>query len=778
MSRSKLFNMVKSRGTSPNGRNSFDLSNRHAYSMKAGVIKPLKAIHTIPDDFMNVDVSDFSQTFPMHTAAFLRGRKEIAAYFVPYNSIWHNFNQYMATREDPDSALLQPQGISKEPRMALFSTLYVPVLDNFTLWAFYNYFYRYYVMRVYKDAGGVVLENIESVFESLYDTSVAASLALPIGSTATGSAKALSVQYGIFNSGITAYAVNANTESFANTRAGLTSFGRDGNDEIEQNPITYYDFKSGSMDSFTYSQIYKDIIGNWRWQGMVDKLDMLGYGNLYPHIQRAIHYLELDFSQKIFDPSIDVTDAALTTLARYFNSTMLSLYNAVRRVSLVNTHEYSGYGVVVGDETYVNPYPLFAYNRVFYDMFRNSYYDLDYNVRNYNCDFISDRTNGIIEIEDLPVRFFGLEMHQWKKDMFTGVLPEPQFGVVSSVVLDGSDVSSSVITSNDVGRWAANGDTIMPSGLNVETGSVEVDYVPRGILSAEGMTLAHTHSVQVSSSGGSFDVMALRRAECLQQYRMDLLRAGNKTSDIFKQIFGTNPKSELDEAPYFIEVMGNDIFVDPVVSTAATGNETNGSLGDIAARGLISGNNMKFKFSTKDFGCIIFVAYIVPESMYNSYRIDPHLMNLDPEEHFIPQFQNLGFSPVYGEWLSQGTEEERNAVRGYAPPYLEFKTDIDVAHGLFASRYFNEVNLPSDGRVTLSSFDFVGSLSHWVVSRTDMQNSPAQSLANFYINPRILDSVFLAEADDTPESDQFICYTSIGVQAVRQLSELGLPRFC
>ena len=36
MSRSKLFNMLKARGTNDNGRNYFDLSNSHAYGMKAG----------------------------------------------------------------------------------------------------------------------------------------------------------------------------------------------------------------------------------------------------------------------------------------------------------------------------------------------------------------------------------------------------------------------------------------------------------------------------------------------------------------------------------------------------------------------------------------------------------------------------------------------------------------------------------------------------------------------------------------------------------------------
>ena len=41
MSRQKLFNMIKSRGTSEVGRNPFDLTNRHVYTQKAAKITPV-----------------------------------------------------------------------------------------------------------------------------------------------------------------------------------------------------------------------------------------------------------------------------------------------------------------------------------------------------------------------------------------------------------------------------------------------------------------------------------------------------------------------------------------------------------------------------------------------------------------------------------------------------------------------------------------------------------------------------------------------------------------
>ena len=111
-----VFNYIKP--TEKCARNAFDLGNKHVYSAKAGMIIPVKAIHTVPGDHFEIKISDFTQTFPMNTAAFLRGRKEFALYFVPYKQSWSNFNQYIATREDVYSSNMN--SITYEPRMSLY----------------------------------------------------------------------------------------------------------------------------------------------------------------------------------------------------------------------------------------------------------------------------------------------------------------------------------------------------------------------------------------------------------------------------------------------------------------------------------------------------------------------------------------------------------------------------------------------------------------------------------------------------------------------------------
>lgn len=761
-----LFSLIKPRGEKEsNQRQNFDLTNGHVYSQKAGIIDVLKAVHTVPKDYFDIDVSDATQTTAMNSAAFLKARKEISAYYVPYNYIWSNFNQYQATREDPKSAALAVKGIAFEPRIPLW-VLYSTAAELYYAWIFAEYASKLLALSVFRgserdlgwlptsaDLDDIRIKNradqyIEEYLSSVFDDTP-----------------------------------NSNFRFLTNNRAGCTI--------MESEPAHYYLF---SEDPDTLVDLYRDVTGNWKWSYWLRKLDMLGYGNLLPifdawHRNTVIPMFERVLSDIDEDGTGDeqtITPDVL--LGNWFNYSVGSESNMLR--SFVRTCVNRLKNMCLSDTTVtvdgivssvsklrmVSVYPLFSYNHIFYHMFRNSYFDLGYDVRNYNVDDLDCSTfeGSIIWWSRLTGRFYELAHHQYKKDMFTGVLPDVQFGVVSKVELGSLD---SMQTGSPVYPSTFEGSIVMDSNAN--TRDLYGRYVgeTNGVLFDSGNTNSlrqirteHTHPVTISGASSlSFDVLALKRAEMLQVYHQQLMRAGNRTADIFKAIYGGAPKSEMHSTPYFVEVLGEDMNLDPVVATANTGVGDNPNLGDIAARGLFSGSR-NLKFSTEDFGCLIFLAYIVPEPFYNSTRIDPHLMNLTPEDHFIPELMNLGFSPVLGEWLCNiGNHLRLNRIRGYAPPYLEFKTDVSLAHGAFASA---QVDI-------LSGYQgiYKGSLSHWVSSRIDMQSTGTLSLRQFYINPSVLDPIFKVANDDSYETDQFICRSALVIKSVRQFSALGLPSF-
>ena len=96
------------------------------------------------------------------------------------------------------------------------------------------------------------------------------------------------------------------------------------------------------------------------------------------------------------------------------------------------------------DDKYVNMFPILAYQHIFYDFYRNKYYDTvdaagnDY-VETFNVDDISCGTvnNSHISFGQSNVRlWFNLHSIQYKKDLFTSLMPSSQFGPVSDVEFD------------------------------------------------------------------------------------------------------------------------------------------------------------------------------------------------------------------------------------------------------------------------------------------------------------------------------------------------------
>lgn len=689
-----VFNYIKP--TEKCARNAFDLGNKHVYSAKAGMIVPVKAIHTVPGDHFEIKISDFTQTFPMNTAAFLRGRKEFALYFIPYKQSWSNFNQYMATREDIFSSNMN--AITYEPRMSLYDILSI-CLEFAAVYA-----HDIVMPQVYRD---------RATDHQLLDID----------------------------------------QSRVYTPLVLTN--------------GFYNKTSTSLKA---SQYLYDVFGYPRWNNVLRKLDMLGYGNHFPYIDNFIHG---------YVSAITVTKTI--TQANFESILNAHIASAKRDFDKLRNR-------------YVNLYPITSYNKVFYDMFRNSYYELDYDVRNYNLDFklCNTAASSMVQVQDIPVTFFDIQYHQWKKDLFTAVLPDTQFGAVSLLPSTGtgtSVVALSAETSSDSNRWYSANDAEWVPNQSVVTNLANEQ---RNLITSDGQNfLAHKHAVTggatLSGVTTSFDVLALKRAEALQGYRQALLRAGNKTSDVFRAVFGRAPRYDEDSHPYFIDAFGEDIFVDAVVSTAETNldksDSTSGKLGDLGGRALMNGNSDTIKFDSSDFGIILVVQYIVPQSEYNSYMLDPHLANLTPEDHWIPAFENLGFSPVIGEYLNNLVSQpisNLNRVVGYVPRYFEFKSDVDKVHGSFCeiqSTVFNR-GTSSDG-VSISQRVpvFSGELTHWVTPRSDMQATSTTLTRNFYVDPAVLDNVFLIAADGTYSTDQFICNTYIDVKAVRPMSVLGLPNF-
>lgn len=85
-------------------RSSFDLSRKNAFTTIAGALTPCFVQEVLPGDSFEFDVSNFTRTSPVNTAAFVRMKENVDFFFVPYSLLWDKWEQFIAQTDDPHYA--------------------------------------------------------------------------------------------------------------------------------------------------------------------------------------------------------------------------------------------------------------------------------------------------------------------------------------------------------------------------------------------------------------------------------------------------------------------------------------------------------------------------------------------------------------------------------------------------------------------------------------------------------------------------------------------------
>lgn len=512
-----------------------------------------------------------------------------------------------------------------------------------------------------------------------------------------------------------------------------------------------------------------DIFGFDFLHHLVRTLDLMGYGNFYHLVDRLEN---------------GDTDLAYEIAAQY-------------------------------EGKYVNLFRAAAFQHIWYDWYRNKYFDTepyitldqstDY-VTFFNFDDLDCRTfaNSILEVEQANyTRIFGLfsaRYAPWKKDLLTGSLPGQQFGAVSNVVLGGDSsislngigVLDNLVTSAADGRYYGNySSQSLPSNIVPTTNSSGTGLMVNR--NGDVYTVNHDHklygNVPVSVNGSvsvssSFDVLSLRKAEMLQIWKERTLRAGNMTDDNFEAHYGTSPYYDSDENVNFLGSFEAPLQINAVESTAFAGqsqDKINGMVGDLAATGTAVSRGEKIKFDCRDFGVIVCCAYFVPESEYNSTMIDKANRLHEQFDFFTPEFQNIGLEPIQRvDYDANLQTDALNEVIGFSPRYWQYKTALDKVFGEFSKFNYRLASVSP----TLQTFN--GSLIPWVSPRyertyngqnAEVDGSAVRPVASFYVDPAVYNNVFGITVDSTAKTDCFLNNVFFDIKAIRPMSELGLPQF-
>lgn len=468
------------------------------------------------------------------------------------------------------------------------------------------------------------------------------------------------------------------------------------------------------------------------------------------------------------------------------------------------TYKYFFGGSMTDEEAdkAVNPFPLLAYNYIWYTEYRQQYYDNGthlyssssilapelYNVDTLRCN--TEDTADLIRSHIDMVPMCQMRYRCWKKDLFTGLMPSTQFGNVSQLPIadsiliqnrvftdqdiNGGDTDEAtfgqyLVSNSDDGRWRRSGGQQL-----VDQQSIISDSANRLYQSGSGASgISHDHATRVSHLGvesraqstGGLDVLALRKAEAVQIWRENALRAGNYIEDNFEAHYGVKPKSHMYHHAVPIGSIDAPLNIGDIDSHAQAGDGVNQQLADVAGKGISSLGKGKFNFQTNEFGVILGLVSMLPETEYMSTGIKRENQYLEREDFYIPEYAKIGLQPVDSSTFYFGGTRSVNL--GYAPRDYGYKQQLDMVHldffngGIGTNGVFRSWTSPK--------YDVYDSLA--AIAQGGIQAMPLSCL---YVNPKIFDVNFSV---GVANSRQFQVDYYFDVDGIQPMPVTGMPSY-
>lgn len=509
------------------------------------------------------------------------------------------------------------------------------------------------------------------------------------------------------------------------------------------------------------------------------------------------------------------------SIPNFYNTKLSGVINYVglsRMVQAKKLLQYLGYYRVTSvksadnvlnggnSNTRLSLFPLLAYQKVYNDFYRFSQWENE-QPYTYNLDYMAGRSDLHIPISDLFGSVPGTDVPCFKddiptmfdmryvnltKDSFYGVVPNSQFGAVSTVdTFDFDEFKSSTLYLKS--NTAAVGD-FAGFDKNSRLGFIsEQDNEVK----TTSMSLVDYHGNDIFKKYGRFDILALRAAQAKQKF-LEVTLSNN--SDYKSQIeahFNVKVSSLMSGLCDYIGGFSADLSLDPVSNSNLSDTQsiqtTNSA--NYSAIATMQGDG-SFEFEAREHGLIIGVTYTLPFVDYNVVGYDFPILRTEFDDFALPEFDKLGYEEVDPRFLIGSTRGINNSLchLGYGPRYYDYKTNIDIVLGDFnvsqngtqpqfvvsPNSNMNDVlsmKIFRDNPFTPVTFGLYYDLMFNRVGAWSFKAYP-QLLNNiFSVSCGILldsDNKHLTFHDDT-SFDQFYNCVNFNIQVIRNLDRLGLP---
>lgn len=460
-----------------------------------------------------------------------------------------------------------------------------------------------------------------------------------------------------------------------------------------------------------------------------------------------------------------------------------------------------------GKDVVLNPFPLLAYQKIYYDFYRDQQWEgsLPYC---FNINYAGNPSGGAGAVLQLPVtdlnwtedNMFTLRYSNFAKDYFLGLLPNAQFGDTAAVTVGGTASNPDgflplvAIPSNNL---AGSANRVFNPALIATSDLSQGTAYPFGHISDNYDTVrTQPAQVGVQISGSSdqpvdptvqaqFTILALRRAEAAQKWA-EITQSNQQ--DYKHQIAAHFEKNVSDAYSEHVKWLGGTssvLDISEVVNTNLNAGEDNISTNNasISGKGAGSGNG-EISFEAPTHGIIMAIYHAEPLLDYDLNGIDKFNLKSMPTDYAVPEYDRTGMVAIPQIEFALGyktgsTIYDYSKPLGYGLQYQEYKTKFDKILGAFSD----------------------GGLQSWVTPMTSDYYLEVLKKNNYdftyqmkKVNPSVMDTVFAVNAlPDVPlnngtdqaaieaayqsevGTDQLLVNMFVGMNAVRPLDRNGLP---
>lgn len=408
-------------------------------------------------------------------------------------------------------------------------------------------------------------------------------------------------------------------------------------------------------------------------------------------------------------------------------------------------------------------FPFLAYKKFCQDYFRYSQWQGS-SPYLWNIDYYTGTSQGLFS--NLPSAgdsywdnntMFDLEYCNWNKDLFMGVLPDTQFGDVTTIDTGGLSsqelpVQAKITSSSSSSTYL--GEKISPSGSYFS-----VNAGPNAVVS-------NPLVVSLPSIAASFDVLALRRGEALQRWKEISLNVPQNYRAQIKAHFGVDVGENMSGMSTYVGGDSSSLDISEVVNTNLQSGDSQ-SEAVIAGKGVGSSQGSE-KFEARDWGVLMCIYHNIPLLDYVPSAPDPQFFVTQNTDLPIPELDSIGMQSIPISMYSNGNNElvsgfnSADFTMGYLPRYYNWKTSYDYVLGAF----------------TTTEKEWVAPItpSIWKNMLSTVSTGSSSVTYNiFKVNPSILDSIFQVNADSKWDTDPFLINCAFDVKVVRNLDYSGMP---